>query len=63
MRTMKPTAIANDGARMRLVKAPAEDEPALPACCTTVVPILSALAIGEPLTARIAHRVERIEMT
>ena len=55
------TYVKADGARMRLVKAPADDEPALPACCTTVVPILSALAIGEPLTTRIAHRVERIE--
>jgi len=55
------TYVKADGARMRLVKAPAQDEPALPACCTTVVPILSALAIGEPLTARVAHRVERIE--
>jgi probable selenium-dependent hydroxylase accessory protein YqeC len=26
-----------------------------------VLPILSALAIGEPLTARVAHRVERVE--
>ncbi|HET7202491.1 MAG TPA: selenium cofactor biosynthesis protein YqeC [Steroidobacteraceae bacterium] len=55
------TYVKADGARMRLVKAPADDEPALPACGTTVVPILSALAIGEPLTARVAHRVERIE--
>jgi probable selenium-dependent hydroxylase accessory protein YqeC len=55
------TYVKADGARMRLVKAPADDEPALPACCTTVVPILSALAIGEPLTSRVAHRVERIE--
>ena len=55
------TYVKADGARMRLVKAPADDEPALPACCTTVVPILSALAIGEPLTARVAHRVERVE--
>jgi probable selenium-dependent hydroxylase accessory protein YqeC len=54
------TYVKADGARMRLVKAPADDEPALPACCTTVVPILSALAIGEPLTARVAHRVERV---
>lgn len=54
------TYVKADGARMRLIKAPAADEPALPACCTTVVPILSALAIGEPLTARIAHRVDRI---
>jgi probable selenium-dependent hydroxylase accessory protein YqeC len=55
------TYVKADGARMRLVKAPADDEPALPACCTTVVPILAALAIGEPLTARVAHRVERVE--
>jgi probable selenium-dependent hydroxylase accessory protein YqeC len=55
------TYVKADGARMRLVKAPADDEPALPACCTTVVPILSALAVGEPLTARVAHRVERVE--
>jgi probable selenium-dependent hydroxylase accessory protein YqeC len=55
------TYVKADGARMRLVKAPAEDEPALPACCTTVVPILSARAIGEPLGTRVAHRVERIE--
>lgn len=55
------TYVKADGARMRLVKAPADDEPALPACCTNVVPILSALAIGEPLTARVAHRVERVE--
>jgi len=54
------TYVKADGARMRWIKAPADDEPALPACCTTVVPILSALAIGEPLTSRVAHRVERI---
>lgn len=55
------TYVKADGARMRLVKAPADTEPALPACCTTVVPVLSARAIGERLSARVAHRVERIE--
>jgi probable selenium-dependent hydroxylase accessory protein YqeC len=55
------TYVKADGARMRLVKAPADEEPALPPGCTTVLPIISALAIGEPLTARIAHRVDRIE--
>jgi probable selenium-dependent hydroxylase accessory protein YqeC len=55
------TYVKADGARMRMIKAPAEDEPALPACCTTVVPILSAGALGEPLGTRIAHRLERIE--
>ena len=54
------TYVKADGARMRLVKAPAEDEPALPACATTVLPIVSALALGEPLCERVAHRVERI---
>ena len=56
------TYVKADGARMRHIKAPADGEPALPACCTNVVPILSALAIGEPLTAAVAHRVERIEI-
>jgi probable selenium-dependent hydroxylase accessory protein YqeC len=55
------TYVKADGARMRLVKAPADEEPALPHGCTTVLPVVSALAIGEPLTARVAHRVERIE--
>ena len=55
------TYVKADGARMRWVKAPADDEPALPACCTTVLPVVSALAIGEPLTARIAHRLERVQ--
>jgi probable selenium-dependent hydroxylase accessory protein YqeC len=54
------TYVKADGARMRMIKAPADDEPALPSGCTTVVPILSARAIGEPLTSVIAHRVERI---
>lgn len=56
------TYVKADGARMRYLKAPADGEPALPACCTHVVPIVSALAIGEPLTAAVAHRVERIEL-
>lgn len=55
------TFVKADGARMRMVKAPAEDEPALPACCTTVLPVVSALAIGEPLNARVAHRLARLE--
>ena len=55
------TYVKADGARMRWVKAPADDEPALPECCTTVLPVVSALAIGEPLSSRVAHRVERIE--
>ena len=59
--SFEATYVKADGARMRWVKAPADDEPALPACCTTVLPIVSALAIGESLGARVAHRVERVE--
>jgi probable selenium-dependent hydroxylase accessory protein YqeC len=55
------TYVKADGARMRWVKAPADDEPALPACATTVLPVVSALALGEPLCTRVAHRIERIE--
>jgi probable selenium-dependent hydroxylase accessory protein YqeC len=56
------TYVKADGARMRLVKAPADDEPALPDCATTVLPIVSALALGEPLCARVAHRVEQVAL-
>lgn len=54
------TFVKADGARMRLVKAPAEDEPALPPSATTVIPILSARALGQPLAASVAHRVEQV---
>jgi probable selenium-dependent hydroxylase accessory protein YqeC len=55
------TFVKADGARMRLVKAPTGNEPVLVPGTTTVVPILSALAIGEPLTSRLAHRLEQCE--
>lgn len=55
------TYVKADGARMRLVKAPAEDEPALPDFATSVIPVVSARAIGEPLGERVAHRVEQVE--
>lgn len=49
-----------DGARGRIVKAPAPHEPALPPCATTVIPVVSARALGQPVTERIAHRPERV---
>lgn len=49
-----------DGARMRWIKAPDEDEPVLPARCSTVIAVVSARAIGEPLDARVAHRIEQL---
>jgi probable selenium-dependent hydroxylase accessory protein YqeC len=54
------TFIKADGARTRMIKAPMQDEPQLPAGVTTVVPLVSAAAIGKPLSERIAHRVEQI---
>lgn len=50
-----------DGARMRWIKAPQDEEPLIPEHATTVVPVVSAKAIGRPLSDDIAHRIERIE--
>jgi probable selenium-dependent hydroxylase accessory protein YqeC len=54
------TLVKADGARMRLIKAPAEDEPVLPPGAATVLPVVSARAIGRPLSAATAHRPERL---
>jgi probable selenium-dependent hydroxylase accessory protein YqeC len=56
------TLVKADGARMRWVKAPSPDEPVLPPGMTTLIPVMSARALGEPLTERIAHRVERLAL-
>ena len=50
-----------DGARMRWIKAPEVAEPLIPPGAATVLPLVSARAIGEPLTEEIAHRPARIE--
>ena len=54
------TFVKADGARMRWIKAPAPDEPILVPGVDTVIPVLSARAIGEPLSERSAHRVEHV---
>lgn len=54
------TYVKADGARMRWVKAPAEDEPVLPPACQTVIALVSARVFGAPLSERIAHRVDRL---
>jgi len=54
------TLVKADGARMRLIKAPNPDEPVLPPGVATVLPLVSAAAIGRPLDAAIAHRPERV---
>ncbi len=50
-----------DGARMRWIKAPEENEPVLPRGTTTVIPVVSARALGEPLSEQIAHRPNRLQ--
>lgn len=49
-----------DGARMRWIKAPADDEPAVVPGCDVLLPVLSLRALGCPLDERVAHRPERI---
>ena len=54
------TFVKADGARMRWIKAPAEGEPMLVPEVDLVVPVVSARAIGEPLSERVAHRLDRV---
>ncbi|WP_327053433.1 selenium cofactor biosynthesis protein YqeC [Halomicrococcus gelatinilyticus] len=49
-----------DGARSRLLKAPDEREPQLPASADTVVPVASARVVGKPLTEEHVHRPDRV---
>ncbi|MGH8584444.1 MAG: selenium cofactor biosynthesis protein YqeC [Gammaproteobacteria bacterium] len=47
-----------DGARNRLLKAPDEHEPPIPTGTHTVIPVLSAKALGLPVSDRVVHRLE-----
>jgi probable selenium-dependent hydroxylase accessory protein YqeC len=49
-----------DGARHRLIKAPAEHEPVVPPQTNVALLVMSAGAINQPLSAEIAHRPERV---
>lgn len=53
--------IKADGARGRFIKAPSENEPALSRYSDTVIPVLSAKVIGEPLNDGIVHRLDAFE--
>lgn len=55
------TYVKADGARMRWIKAPADDEPLLPPGCSRVIAVVSARCLGEPLGPRVAHRVEQLQ--
>jgi probable selenium-dependent hydroxylase accessory protein YqeC len=54
------TLVKADGARMRWIKAPNDDEPVLPEGMTTLLPVVSAKALGQPLDLAIGHRIERV---
>lgn len=51
-----------DGARMRELKAPSENEnePPLPKASTCVVPVASVRAVGSPLSSDQVHRVKHV---
>ncbi|MGB8347402.1 MAG: selenium cofactor biosynthesis protein YqeC, partial [Ktedonobacteraceae bacterium] len=49
-----------DGARGRLIKAPADYEPVIPPQSNVVLIVMSAGVINQPLSEAIAHRPERI---
>lgn len=55
-----PVFVKADGARMREFKAPKEGEPPIPTATDVVVPVVSAHAVGKPLTERWVHRPERV---
>lgn len=49
-----------DGARGRLLKAPAAYEPQIPPCANVVCVVASLEAIGSPLDEHSVHRVEQV---
>ena len=49
-----------DGARHRMIKAPAKHEPVVPPQTNVALLMMSAGAINQPLDAEVAHRPERI---
>jgi len=54
------TLVKADGARMRGIKAPREDEPLIVPGCQTVIFIVSAAVMGQPLDETIAHRLPEL---
>ena len=58
--TDAPVLVKADGARRRWFKAPADDEPQVPAAATVVVPVASVRVVGEPLSEERVHRPERV---
>lgn len=52
--------LEGDGARHRLIKAPAAHEPALPPETTHVIAVMGWPAVGRLLSEKIAHRLEQV---
>jgi probable selenium-dependent hydroxylase accessory protein YqeC len=50
-----------DGARRKAIKAPAHYEPVIPPKTAIVLALVSASVLGQPLSERLAHRIELIE--
>ena len=48
-----------DGARHRLLKAPADHEPVMPASTTLLAPMADLAVLGKPLTDAYVHRAKR----
>jgi len=55
-----PVLVKADGARTRLLKAPDEREPQLPAGADTVLAVASARVVGKPLSEQWVHRPELV---
>jgi probable selenium-dependent hydroxylase accessory protein YqeC len=49
-----------DGAKHRMIKAPAEHEPVIPLQTNVALLLMSAEAMNQPLNDRIAHRPELV---
>lgn len=49
--------VKGDGARLKWIKAPGDEEPVVPPS-TVVVPVVSARALGASLSTKTVHRVE-----
>src|SRR5437764_8348081 len=49
-----------DGARHRMIKAPAQHEPVMPLQMNVALLMMSAEAFNQPLSERIAHRPEQV---
>lgn len=54
------TLVKADGARLRWVKAPDQNEPVVPSDTSVLIPVLSIRAIGKRLSDEIAHRVKDV---